>query len=266
MRTLVRLTSGALALAALLSSGACDGSPAEELPPPTVVLAVPMQTLAAGSTLQVTATVTEQDGSASKRRIYWHSANEEIATVNAAGLVTGVSMGVTTISASVGGTIRSVQLTVLRAPNPGGPQSTFLRYTSTPGDWIGQGQTATFPVNSGTWTVTLSAGQREIRIRFNAGGATWWDATFAAANGQKLDLGTYQNATRYPFQAPTSPGLSFTGSGRGCNTLTGRFTIHDMALDPAGKLHRFHVTFRQHCEGGASYLDGEIALLLEPLR
>ncbi|HEX2078592.1 MAG TPA: Ig-like domain-containing protein [Longimicrobium sp.] len=266
MRTLTRLVTGTLPLAALLSFAACDRSPAEELPPPTIVLAAPMQTVPVGRTLQVTATVTERDGSASKRKIYWHSANENIATVDGSGLVTGVLVGATTIHASVGGTTQSVHITVLRAQNPGGPQSTFLRYTSTPGEWVGQGQTANYPVNSGTWSVTLSADQRELRIRFNGGGNTWWDATFSAPSGQKLDVGTYQNVARWPFQPPASPGLSFSGSGRGCSTVTGHFTIHDLALDPAGKLHRFHVTFRQHCDEKAPYLDGEIALLLEPLR
>ncbi len=240
MRTLARLARGTLPLAALLSFTACE-SPTEERPPPAIVLTVPTQTVTAGSTLQVSATVTETDGSASTRRIQWQSA-------------------------SVGGTTQSVEITVMRAPNPGGPQSTFLRYTSTPGDWIGQGQTANYTVNSGTWTATIAPNRREALVRFDAGGATWWDVRLAAPQGQTLEVGTYQNATRWPFQAPTSPGLSFSGSGRGCNTLTGQFTIHDIAVDHEGNLHRFHVTFRQHCEGGSTYLDGEVAVLLRPLR
>ena len=40
----------------------------------------------------------------------------------------------------------------------------------------------------------------------------------------------------------------------------------DIAVDHEGRLHRFHATFRQHCEAGSTYLDGEVAVLLRPLR
>jgi hypothetical protein len=243
--TLVRLARVALPLAAVLSFGACD-SPTEELDPPTIALTVPTRTVVAGSTLQVSATVTETDGSASTRRIQWQSANQSVATVNASGVITGVGAGTTTISASVGGTTESVEITVMRAPNPGGPQSTFLMFSSTPGDWVGQGHTESYTLASGNWSANIAPNRREIHVRFDGGLGTWWDARFAAPQGQTLEVGTYQNATRWPFQAPTSPGLSFSGSGRGCNTLTGRFTILDIATDHEGNLHRFHATFRQH--------------------
>ncbi|HEU0300589.1 MAG TPA: Ig-like domain-containing protein [Longimicrobium sp.] len=265
MSIVTRLVRGTLPFAAVLSFAACD-SPTEERDPPAIELAVATQTVMVGSTLQVSATVTETDGSASTRRIQWRSADVNVATVNGSGVVTGIAGGTTTISASVGGTTQSVEITVMRAPNPGGPQSTFLSFTSTPGDWIGQGQTASYTLASGSWIATIAPNRQEALVRLDGGGATWWEARFAAPRGQTLEVGTYQNATRWPFQAPTSPGLSFSGSGRGCNTLTGRFTIHDIAVDHEGNLHRFHATFRQHCEGGATYLDGEVAILLRPLR
>lgn len=53
---------------------------------------------------------------------------------------------------------------------------------------------------------------------------TYWSADFTPAAGDVLAPGTYTDATRFPFNG-TGPGLSVSGSGRGCNTLTGSFTV-----------------------------------------
>lgn len=274
MHAISRVARGILPFAVLFALVACDGNPVGEetepppveLPAPTIVLSAPTRTVAAGGTLPVSAAVTEANGSVSTRPVQWQSSNHGVATVNASGVVSGVAAGTATITASVGGASSTFDLTVMRAPNLGGPLSTFLSYDSRLGDFIGQGSTARYGVTNGTWSATLIEGGKGVRVRYGAGGATWWTAEFEVPQGQTLRVGTYENATRYPFQAPNVPGLSFFGNGRGCNTLTGRFAIHDIAIDHEGALHRFHATFRQHCEGGAAYLDGEVAILQHPLR
>jgi hypothetical protein len=81
-------------------------------------------------------------------------------------------------------------------------------------------------------------------------GGTFWHLDFAAPQGQALTTGTvYDNATRYPFQSPTEPGLSLFGDGRGCNTVTGSFTVKDATFGPHGWIQSFDATFVQHCEG-----------------
>lgn len=265
------ITRSILPFAVLLAFAACDGNPVGEEPPvdlpaPTIVVSAPTHTVEAGSTLRMSAAVTEADGSPSARPVQWQSSNRGVATVNASGMVSGVAAGTATITASLGGASSTFDITVMRAPNPGGPLSTFLSYDSRPGDFIGGGFTARYGVTNGTWRATLIQGGRGVRVRYDGGAATWWTAEFVVPQGQTLRVGTYEGATRYPFQAANEPGLSFSGSGRGCNTLTGRFVIHDLAIDHEGALHRFHATFRQHCEGGAAYLDGEVAVLLNPLR
>lgn len=254
-----------LALAALAASAACDSSPTEELPPPSIDLTTSTRTVAAGTPLQLTANVTEADGSASRRNVSWESSDPTLATVSSSGRVTAVESGRVVITASAGGSSDTLHLTAMRAPNAGGPQSTFLRFTSTPGDYIGGGQTQSYVLGSGSFSGGMIQ-SNAVRVRYDGGGATWWYTELAAPQGQPLKVGTYQNATRYPFQAPTSPGLDFSGSGRGCNQLSGRFTIHDIAYTHEGQLQRLHATFRQHCENGPSYLDGEVAVFLNPLR
>lgn len=67
----------------------------------------------------------------------------------------------------------------------------------------------------------------------------------------------YENATRYPFQSPTLPGLDVSGDGRGCNTLTGRFDILEISY-ASGQISSFAADFEQHCEGGTPALFGSV--------
>lgn len=68
----------------------------------------------------------------------------------------------------------------------------------------------------------------------------------------------YEGATRYPFQSPTTPGLSVSGTGRGCNTLTGRFDVLEAVYGADGSVQRFAANFEQHCEGGTAALRGSV--------
>jgi hypothetical protein len=86
-----------------------------------------------------------------------------------------------------------------------------------------------------------------------------WTLDLAAPQGQQLGPGTYLNATRYPFQAPTVPGLSFSGDGRGCNMLSGQFTITDVVYGADGSIQRLIANFEQHCEGGGAALRGTVS-------
>ena len=143
-------------------------------------------------------------------------------------------------------------------------QQTVLYYRSEPGDYIGQGQEVTLTTEDVDFIVRPSF-RGSVRISMNnftrvpRPPSIWWNAEFAPPQGTDLVVGAYENATRWPFQAPTEPGLSFSGQGRGCNRLTGRFDVLDAVYDPnTGAVISFAVDFEQHCEGGAPALFGSI--------
>jgi hypothetical protein len=48
------------------------------------------------------------------------------------------------------------------------------------------------------------------------------------------------------------------GNGRGCNTLTGSFTISNVVFGPFGYVQTLDATFEQHCEGSEPALRGEV--------
>jgi Divergent InlB B-repeat domain len=96
-----------------------------------------------------------------------------------------------------------------------------------------------------------------VSVHFNAGGE-WWDLDFAAPQETLLTSGSYENATRFPFQSPTAPGLNVSGSGSGCNMLTGRFDVFEVVYGSGDTITSFAANFEQHCEGMAPALFGSI--------
>ena len=105
--------------------------------------------------------------------------------------------------------------------------------------------------------LTASGGGAVVNLNVDTPDGSW-SVDFAAPQGQQLTAGTrYADATRYPFQ-DAGAGLSVSGMGRGCNTLTGEFTVQEIAYDTRGVLTRFKASFEQHCEGGASAARGTI--------
>jgi hypothetical protein len=127
--------------------------------------------------------------------------------------------------------------------------------TSDSGDYIGQGQNWSYtPANA-----TISAGGSRQAVFFGIGGndGSDWSAEFKAPSGDIIAPGTYDNATRAPFSGDGA-GIEVTGNGRGCNTITGKFTITEATYDSGGRLHSLGVKFEQHCEGGTPALRGEL--------
>lgn len=135
---------------------------------------------------------------------------------------------------------------------------TGLFMQSDAGDYIGGGQTQTVSTLNALFTPS-ALGPNGVQILVNGGAFNNWTLDFVPASGQTLKIGaTYTLAQRYPVQPAGTPGLAVYGDGRGCDTLTGQFTVLDLALDGQGHPTRFAAAFVQHCEGGTPALRGEI--------
>jgi hypothetical protein len=130
-----------------------------------------------------------------------------------------------------------------------------LYFNSEPEDYIGGGRTQTF-----TEANALLAPQRNsangVSVWVETG--TFWNADLAGADGATLFPGAYEAAERFPFQPPGSPGLSMSGDGRGCNTLTGRFDVLEAVYAADGSVQQFAADFEQHCEDAAPALFGSL--------
>lgn len=119
--------------------------------------------------------------------------------------------------------------------------------------WIHQPPNDRMSVGSGA-----SSSRASFSVQTPDGGT--WSIDFAAPTGQRFAAGQrWTGARRYPFQ-DDAPGLSISGMGRGCNTLTGEFTIHEFATDTRGYPTRFRASFVQHCEGGSTAARGTLEM------
>lgn len=141
---------------------------------------------------------------------------------------------------------------------------TALYFVSEPGDYIGQGKEVLLTTDDVDFFPSRSSDGRHVRFWMHNFGRgvrpfIWWNADFASPVGTELIEGTYDNATRYPFQDPAVPGLSFYGDGRGCNRLAGYFDVLEAIYDPdTGAIVSFAVDFVQYCEVFGPPLYGSI--------
>jgi Putative Ig domain len=136
---------------------------------------------------------------------------------------------------------------------------TSIVLNSDPGDYIGGGQTLVFVDTDGAFAAQSFGNGNAVRVSFNTPTYShWWYLEFAAPDLLPLVVGPYEGAVRYPFQGSGQPGLSVSGDGRGCNTLTGRFDVRELVLGGADEVVSFRATFEQHCEGFAPALRGEV--------
>jgi hypothetical protein len=136
---------------------------------------------------------------------------------------------------------------------------------SDPGDFVGAGLSYDFFTADGDLVSESSFAGRTVQVSVRGindqGFEDQFDLFFDAPGDQPLVAGTYDGATRYPFNVAT-PGLSVFGNGRGCNTVTGTFTVTQAVYGgpDSSYLQDFEATFEQHCEGGEPALRGTVSI------
>jgi hypothetical protein len=136
-----------------------------------------------------------------------------------------------------------------------------LVVNSQPGDYIGAGGSYSYGPNDGTYTTSRNLfSMNGVGIHFTptSNPDAAWDFNFAAPYKATIVPGTYLNATRFPFEDASVPGLSITYDHRGSNTLTGQFTVYQAVYDGSGKVVSFDASFEQHSDGATPALTGRV--------
>lgn len=126
-----------------------------------------------------------------------------------------------------------------------------------PGSWV----SGAVGAPEATWVHGVD-GIFSIATNFDQGasityeGDNWWHFDFAAPtydpvtntnNGQHLKVGLYNNATRFPFNSPTKPGMDISGNGAGNNQESGWFRVLEVTYAGA-EITTLAVDFRQYDE------------------
>ncbi|MER6786022.1 hypothetical protein ABT330_15610 [Streptomyces sp. NPDC000658] len=134
-----------------------------------------------------------------------------------------------------------------------------LAFGGDEGDYISGGRSYSYGTASqDRMDVSADDAGNAVHLRLDGANGDWWSLDLAAPSGRVLAPGAYTGATRHPFNGPDEPGLDLSGNGRGCNTLTGEFTVADVEFGPQGYVRKLDATFEQHCEGGVAAARGEV--------
>ena len=167
--------------------------------------------------------------------------------------------------------------------SPTGPSSssaptTFLSLVSVPGDQIGNGFTQRVGLSEAIFSAHSYHGgannsRQLVRIGVSPKDGTaawWWNLMLSTPEGQTLHAGTYEGVKRWGTQASTEAGMDFSGTGRGCAFLTGRFVIDELVLGASDgtntNIDRLHLTFEQRCDSASAPIRGEISIVANPWR
>jgi hypothetical protein len=132
-----------------------------------------------------------------------------------------------------------------------------VNMTSDSGDYIGAGQTYSYTPQNGD-DIEMGGGRTYVGFAINGANGDWWYADFEAPKGDILVPGATYQATRYPFNNGGA-GLDVSGNGRGCNTLTGSFTVNSASFASDGTVQGVSISFVQHCEGATPAFRGTLA-------
>ena len=153
--------------------------------------------------------------------------------------------------------------------------ATSLSFLSSPYSYVGGGETVSAGPDNG-FDIGVH-GDPFTMLSFSIaepwtpeGLSRYWNLELAAPEGASLSVGSYANATRWPFQETTTPGLTFSGNYRGNNRLTGSFNILESNVADDGTFS-FAVDFLQYDEEstnawikGAIRYNSEVPVNLTP--
>lgn len=152
----------------------------------------------------------------------------------------------------------------LASPATAAAQVTYVTMVGTPGEWVSGGKTMSF--SGSQVSGPTSARPDVLSVNVSDGANSYYQLWFAAPKGEELGVGHYPEAERADFRSAGHPGIDISGSGRGCNTVEGAFTVHDLVRDTAdpSRVTGLSIDYDLHCEGGEPNLTGHVRVNQPP--
>ncbi len=130
--------------------------------------------------------------------------------------------------------------------------NTVLHFDSDPDSWVGQGESYTVTPEDGfEFDVYSPYDDNGVRFRIannEIENSLWWYLDLAPAYGEPLTVGLYNNASLRSYNISYSPGLDFSGNGRGNGEIDGYFEVLEAEYDSEGHVESFAVDFVQYGE------------------
>jgi predicted Zn finger-like uncharacterized protein len=139
--------------------------------------------------------------------------------------------------------------TAFQQPAKSAAPTNYLKIVSSPGEFIGAGQSYEYP--GGKFASVKNA--RGVQVS-----ADGWSLLIGAPNGQFLMVGEYTDAKRWVFSG-ASPGLEFSGKGRGANQINGEFVVWELEVD-GNQIVRCAIDFVQRSDNRTAPLTGSLRI------
>lgn len=130
----------------------------------------------------------------------------------------------------------------------------YVYLESQQGDVVGAGGQYLFTEANAVLTVNAANGRLSITV---AGNEIWFGDLRVMNTLSRLEVGYYGHLQRRPFVNPVMAGMSWSGGGRSCDTLTGWFVVDGVTYD-GENLAAIDLRFVQQCEDSPAALQGEI--------
>ena len=137
----------------------------------------------------------------------------------------------------------------LTKPGKSENPTSYMKLVSSKGDFIGQGKTYDYRGDQ----LTVKRTPRGVNVSVDG-----WHLDIGAPNGQFLQVREYHGAKRFAFSGD-SPGLDFSGKGRGSNRVAGEFVVWELELD-GDRVVRLAIDFIQRSEERGPPLHGRIRI------
>lgn len=138
---------------------------------------------------------------------------------------------------------------------------TYLSIASDSGHYVAQGLAWYHSTDNAAFTISRNS---HNGVTASIRGDDSWTVELAGPDRAVLAAGAYANAQRYPFQTTGRPGLDYSGAGRGCNTVTGKFDVLAISYAADGSVERAAVNFEHHCEGTLPAARGRLRINFPP--
>jgi hypothetical protein len=139
-------------------------------------------------------------------------------------------------------------------PPPPTPTTTSIELSSDAGDYIGGGSSYAYDKSDADISLRTIGDRLVIDIE----GDEVWHADFEPPAGNTfVQVGTYENLTLYGLHDPAIGGMSWTGEGRACTSVSGRFIVNSVEYDNT-TLTEIDFDFEQYCDGSGAALRGNI--------
>jgi len=241
------------------------------VPVASVTITPATATIQTGQTVQLTATPKDANGNPlTGRTVTWASSAASVASVNATGLVTGIVVGMATITATSEGQNGTAAITVTAPASGGTPDPTVLLVATTAqvplttaydalrvpalaaGGWyldpttgvkIYKLTSGTFPTSSPNWGHDYSEGGDEVSLPYNGNtravlvrqnGGAWWLVDFTpgggVGNGRQL-AGRLAPCFDQSFSFSNNPATPYYAYVSDCSAII-RFDIRTMTEAP----------------------------------